>query len=474
MSASPATWVALATLLLLQLTIAKEARDKRDQGGVAPRPFDAYTVLSVLLLVMGVVAALGVLKLPDEPAYVPSLGWFLAAWGFSSLLLDYNDALLPATAGVAAAVVAVLLGLFSAEVVKDPASVMAMTAGFGVSAAAMAVRGRGVAPMALTLVAAFGFIVTFMGEKGPGAQAVEAGSLVLTAASVAALVSTMVHLLMSRSGKGFPQVGAPVLFGLVASLLCTKVLNEPDANVIIGIVVLVAVVTHFMAPAEGPVPPWSALVSALSWIAVATLSFSFLHGYGMALAALLAVCSGLLMGDRRVLAYASPLLALSLYRFARTQYSDLTSSLDLGQHYALVGFLCGLLFVPLVLDAFGLVEKGSRSKAWAGAAVLAAMLACSVAGVVMFLGVKGMSGLLVGFGFSPLVSVLLPNSRQNAPAYAIGLGGFTLALLPLALTTEGMDRALRQQVLIGVGIVVLLGSVVVALLARQKQSEQPS
>lgn len=461
-------WVALAATAFLVLVLAKEARARRGVQGGSTRRFDVYFFVSLVLVALGVVGVMG------QEEVGRTIGWFLMAWAGSSLLLDFDESDSPALVGVASGFAAVLLSVLGSEAVAASSHVTAALAGFGVSAAAMAVRGRGRCAQDLAVVAGVGFIATYMGAKQPGAPTAETGQLFLTSATLAAVVGTVMTAILAKSSKTWPKIGTAVIFGLIGSLFCTRVLNEPDANVLIGIAVLVAVVSCYMTPDDKPVQPWAALVSALTWVAVATLAFSFLHGYGMAVASLIAVCSALLSGNRRALMFCGPLLGLTIYRFARTLYPELTSSLDLGQHYALIGFLSGLLFIPTALDAFRMMETGSKAKAWCGGAVIAAMLACTVIGLSLFLGVKGASGLLVGIGFSPLIAVILPRERLGSTAYAIGLTGFVLAMMPLALTAEGLERAVKQQVLLGMSLSLILGTVVLTILARLKVAEKPA
>jgi hypothetical protein len=192
----------------------------------------------------------------------------------------------------------------------------------------------------------------------------------------------------------------------------------------------------------------------------------------MAMAGLVAVIASLLAGERRAVALVSPILALSVYRLARFLYPDFSRSFDIGQHYAIVGLVVGIL-LPLILLQWG--RDVSDGKSWptalaATCAGAAALIATSFA--VVFLGAKGASGLAIGYGLSPALSTLKGGVPKTALATGLALACWTVVSMGATVSQDELARPDKTR-LLGLVTLVVVGLATVAwLLTRFKKGDK--
>jgi hypothetical protein len=205
------------------------------------------------------------------------------------------------------------------------------------------------------------------------------------------------------------------------------------------------------------------------------LAFSLARGYGMSLALLLGAGIHLVLGERRALTTCGPLLGLVMYRLFREAHVDASRALDLGQHYALIGFAIGAA-LPLFPERWWATKPASGLLQGIGGILWAALWAGTPFLAALLLGPKGVVGLVVGVGFSSLFSAtgiapsLLP---MAAAAAAGGLASLTYGWLA-DLTDLSRDEKLHW-VLIGVIPLVMVGFALSILgFRRQKPALVPA
>ena len=130
----------------------------------------------------------------------------------------------------------------------------------------------------------------------------------------------------------------------------------------------------------------------------------------------------MVLGEKRGLITCGPLFGLVLYRLFREAHVDASRALDLGQHYALMGFAIGAV-LPALPERWWATKPSNAilqgvggllwTAVWAGAPFLAALL----------LGPKGVVGFVAGVGFCTLFSVTGPAPSLLPLAAAAAAGG---------------------------------------------------
>ena len=154
----------------------------------------------------------------------------------------------------------------------------------------------------------------------------------------------------------------------------------------------------------------------------------------------------MVLGEKRGLITCGPLFGLVLYRLFREAHVDASRALDLGQHYALMGFAIGAV-LPALPERWWATKPSNAilqgvggllwTAVWAGAPFLAALL----------LGPKGVVGFVAGVGFCTLFSVtgpapsLLPLAAAAAAPPAAKLNPAAAAKLRAALDELAACRA---------------------------------
>ncbi|HVL38471.1 MAG TPA: hypothetical protein VM328_03675, partial [Fimbriimonadaceae bacterium] len=160
-----------------------------------------------------------------------------------------------------------------------------------------------------------------------------------------------------RTGEGAPWqresiawlAGSVVLLGFGAWFLANRFIFIGDVFTLFFGGALIALVIGWMSPdAEDSL--FRFLLAALVWIGVATVAFALRRGFGVSMCLLGALSGCLLMSNRRALLSLGPLVALAIYRLFREAYPDARQAFDIGQHYAMIGLLVGVLLPLLPLE----------------------------------------------------------------------------------------------------------------------------
>ena len=253
-------------------------------------------------------------------------------------------------------------------------------------------------------------------------------------------------------------------------LVLARYLGENGAA-LVGVVSVAAVaVTAWAVPVGGgTVAAWG--VSAVVWLGMATFAFSESQGYGMAVAGLVGVGAALAIGRRDVLPPIGVVVGLATYRLFRENNADIVQAFDIGQHYALIGFLLGIVVLVAVADAMARRKEGWGSGLHG--ALIGLIAAAIVVGASAFFGPKGSIGLMVGLAVAPVVSQLTSaRPPWTFAAAAVLQCAVLVAYRPLAFDlTLDRDGKGRLVLWFTVGIVVLYA---VLMLLSRKEKEGPS
>lgn len=453
----------IALIIAVLCTLLLVARFVRQTAG-----FNARAWVSWAATVVGAAGAFFAFNSEFLGPWRAPVAGLLSGLAAAMALMDFSDSDEPSALGAPFGLAAISLGVFAAEAKGNPLFALAFVVGAAAAAGVLAIQQRSRASGVLTTLLLVGFASIVLGATISPTEGVQTVVNVLTAALLALLLGEGVTLALKKAEGKWPPLGTALVFAGLTYLLTVRTGEVPDLPLVAAGSALVAVLLSFSTRGikDSIV---AALVGSLVWLGVATAAFSFAKGYGLALAALVGICSTLLLGDRRGVAWCAPMIAMAVYRFARLEFPDVTRAFDIGQHYAIVGLLLGLL-LPLIVVEWG--RSMANGKTWA------TTLAATLAGValltgtslaVAFLGAKGASGLIIGFIASSALSGIKGESAKTAMSISLGLGTWTVVSIGALTAQQEMARPEKVKFVLSVGAVVLILSVAAWGLTRLKK-----
>jgi len=262
------------------------------------------------------------------------------------------------------------------------------------------------------------------------------------ALSVAAVVAVASKRIAPKAvGRFEPALVAVLAAG--AGYAVSRWAIGGDLWIVLGIAAVSALVVHWLVPPEGEVAPLRAAVASVIWLALGTISFSMLRGFGMATALLEGLVVLLLLGNNRALFTVGPTLGLVVYRVLRDASPDSSRALDLGQHYGITGLAIGAVIPVLYSDWYERKSKiGDMREALANL-LWGFVLVCLPVLSIVVLGAKGASGIVVGLGFG---GFLIASRRANpSPAMAVIIAAGAANAAAVDWIGEAMDLTRQEK-----------------------------
>jgi hypothetical protein len=270
--------------------------------------------------------------------------------------------------------------------------------------------------------------------------------------------------LISRKLVIQPAVVNVVLVGIAAALVAAWLLHDATA----------AEPLNTQTP-EHPTP--NTILAVLVLLAAVMVSYQMLAGFGVGLAVLAAWLVGGISastdGAESRSAAGSPLLASTLcfgtvfvvYRLAVERFREDLRGVTLTDHYALFGFVFGLL-VPALLARFAPIDRGFGSSILK-AGIVGLLALAAPAGIILVWGQKTLLTFLFGLALAASPALRLSGPyRQAVQAFknqtmaaliAIGLALAVAQWTHLALPLASLPRPEKLRILAwGVGIIVVL------------------
>lgn len=221
---------------------------------------------------------------------------------------------------------------------------------------------------------------------------------------------------------------------------------------------LIAVVAAFAAAlcvgvARSTFSRWATLMSAVVALALANVAFTEGRGHGVALIMVFLLAVAGVLGEWKVMAGMTAGAAIGVLRAVRYAYPDTTSTLDMGNHYALMGVVFGFALVAVAVE----IARNDWRTTWASG--FAGLLI--VPGLCLYLGSKGAVGMVVGMA---LAGALAFNAHRHAlAAAACGLTGTGVVLASFGwvspLLTGPRDERLKWlgYLLVPAALLVVVG-----------------
>ena len=346
---------------------------------------------------------------------------------------------------------------------RDVASAGPTQMGLVVGAAAAAwILGAGTYVSTAAIATALIAGANLLGEAAVGGHSAQAGTAVAVVAALAGLIALTGNQWLQRQ-RGTPAPDAAVWAATILLLAGSWVLGHrylylggAATLLMLGAAsgwVLHWVVSQEKTDEEGELR--FALGSVLV-VALATLAFATLRGYGMALSTLSAAAVLVLAGNPRALMCLGPAWALVGYRLFRETHTDVSRAFDIGQHYAIVGILLAVL---LCIAVVAWRPKGAeRSKTRAAAVALSAVATiAAMAGGAVFLGSKGVVGALVGLGLAVFVAGM--RGSRSLAVMVLALQGWATLVLAYGWLRPWLDLT-RDDKLVLLGWFAAVGAAV--------------
>ena len=322
---------------------------------------------------------------------------------------------------------------------------------------------RSRAAVLTTLLVFVAGVAAMIARIGYRAEIAEVPVLALWCALLAVAVYwASAKALGERASWAVPVLSVVVLAGL-GWLALSSYLGEGDLGVCAVAAVVAAVVTAWaVKPDMHSVLSWG--VAALIWLGLATFAFSSGFGLGMCVAAMFGVAALLVIKRADLLPAAWIVVGLSLYRLFREHNGELVQAFDIGQHYAMIGFLVGVVVLVAATDAiFRQREHGPR------ALVVSLMSLVTVLGATAFFGTKGAIGIMVGLAIAPMVVRLVPSATHWS---VVGSAAMQCAVMvayrPIAWELV-LDEAQKVKMLLWLGAGLAVLWLAVWLLDRKRE-----
>jgi len=217
-----------------------------------------------------------------------------------------------------------------------------------------------------------------------------------------------------------------------------------------------ALIVAWLVPEETMSSTVRVVLASILWVAAATIAFGLAASFGMALALVAGAGMLLLTGHRRALLSLGPLAAFVIYRVFREGHQDVSQAFDIGQHYAMIGLLLGLLLPVMAQEWNRVTSKRPGGATLVGGALWILLLAAAPIPIAVGLSSKGIIGYLIGLGAAPVVDGTRGERSANTVALSLGLGAAMTLLYDWLAPRLDMDRHAKLIALswiIGVGVI---------------------
>lgn len=456
-------WIAIALAVIaffVRDLSPREPKQERSQTAALP-----YSLLAAL--VAGLVALAFAFQNSRPEGVGAAIGFAVGALAVS---VSYAFGLLSIQSG-AGRVMPIALGVSAVSLLPllpfDPSPLATV---FGASAAAWLLSfGQVEEPnpwgvrTALTTaaIAVINLIAAYAQKDIP--DATHSGTMLGIIAIIATLIACSWNNQTGRAAI------ASLVFTLGAWAVGEKVLMIPDLRYLAGGACILAMIVHFMISDDQAPNTLRMIVSQVLWVTAGTAAFGIEQGYGMAVVLLAASTVLISSNNRSALLSLGPLGGLVFYRLFREEHLNATRAFEIGQHYAMVGILIGLV-LPLLAQEW-LRYSAGKTKFFGGIAGvlwIPALVSVPLATAV-WLGSKGVVGYLFGLGLASVAASA--RGERSAHTLTLGLGLSALMTLSFAWLEPYLDLAkdekLRTLGYIAGGIFIL--AIAIAVLSGEFQ-----
>jgi hypothetical protein len=175
----------------------------------------------------------------------------------------------------------------------------------------------------------------------------------------------------------------------------------------------------------------------------------------------------------RALVASGPLMALTLHRVFRAMHPDVSQSIDIGQHYALVGLCLGALIPLMPEEWLDSVRKAHTWRRSAGAILWVLVAFTTPALLALFLSPKGLLGFVTGLGLSGFFGALKSTTKPVVLALAGGLGTLSVAEYGWLEDVNNLPREDKIHWFLVSAVVLAMIAALFLLLSREIGKSKP-
>ncbi len=290
---------------------------------------------------------------------------------------------------------------------------------------------------------------------------VDTGSIL----GIAALLGIIGVGLLPKKLDAVRAIGIALVVAAAGFIISQRIV-EPHLGTAIGIAAVAGLVVHFLVP-DDERDVMRIIIAGIIAMSVATIGYSLYKNAGVSagLVTMLAVLFG--CGNRTGVLATSMVFGLILMRLLQKADAGYAQSLDISQHFVLLGVFLGALIPLLPIDKIIPSDwKGSLSSSlW----VVLLIVACVF--IEVMLGHRGINGFVAGLGIVGIVALLRQERSLMPMAIAPGLVGVSVFFLDQFdhWTDLGKDDKVKFFLIAGAVTIAIAGGI--ALLSRKTTKE---
>lgn len=262
-------------------------------------------------------------------------------------------------------------------------------------------------------------------------------------------------------------------FVIAAWGICGKYVELPMAPLVALIGVVCALLTYWLIDEGDEKSTTNVALTSLIWVSAATVAFGQARGYGMAILTLAGFGVFVALGARRAMLFLGVPTGLLIYRIFMEQYAGSTRTLEVSQHYAVIGAIFGAL-IPIALWEFG--GRVRAQDLWIKSPLLGlfaiGVTAMGLISSLFLVDVHGGVGLLIGLSLAPILMAWREKSNESLLGICAALGAGMVLLFGFVAPKLGIERDVKVKLVIGlaVGVLALIFATQL-LLANNKKKE---
>lgn len=334
----------------------------------------------------------------------------------------------------------------------------AMMAGLSVGSICLASRSG----FATTLVAVGCAAADFLGAGHKNVPASISMGIIL---GLAGLIGIIGLGLLPKKFAAVQSLGIGIVVAAAGFVVSTRIV-EPHVAIVVGMAALAGVVVHLLVP-EDERDVMRIIIAGIIAMSVATIAYSYYRNAGVAasLITMLAVLLG--SGNRTGVLAISLVFGLILLRLLQRADAAYPQSLDIGQHFILLGLFLGALIPFLPIDRVVRPDwrGGLTSVLWA------VLLISSCIFVEVMLGHRGINGFVAGFALLGLISALRPQQSLQPLAIAPGLVAVSVFCLDQFNDWTELSKDEKVKFFLIAGSLAIALAAAIGLLSRTPKTE---
>lgn len=254
-------------------------------------------------------------------------------------------------------------------------------------------------------------------------------------------------------------IGIGICFAIAAWGIGGKYLEIPMAPLVAAIGAVCALLTFWLVEESDESTTTNVALSSLIWVAAATVAFGQARGYGMAILTLSGFAVFVALGARRAIVMLGVPLGLLVYRIFMEQHAGATRTMEVSQHYAVIGAIFGAM-LPIALAEFGgkIREKNMGIQAPIVGLLAIGVTTLGLVSSLFLVDVHGGVGLLIGLTLSPIIMALKYDSSETLLGICAALGAGMTLLFGFVESKLGIERDVKVKLVIylAVGVLVLV------------------